>query len=160
MQRSHQTGSLDRMDELADQQTQDAWLGILSAHAKVVRALEADLATDADLPITWLDVMKRLYDHPDRQIRIHELADASLLTRSGLTRLVDRIEQVGYVSREHSTTDRRGVYVVLTQTGIAKMDELWPAFIASIQRHFGQHLDPADTKALIQATSKILNQPT
>lgn len=147
------------MDQLADQQTQDAWHGILLAHAKVVRALEVDLAADADLPITWLDVMKRLYDHPDRQLRIHELSDASLLTRSGLTRLVDRIEDAGYVCREHSATDRRGVYVVITQSGIAKMDALWPAFIASIQRHFGQHLDPSDTKAVIEATSKILNHP-
>ena len=147
------------MEQPADQATQDAWLGLLAVHAKVVRALEADLAADADLPITWLDVMKRLYDNDDRRLRIHELADASLLTRSGLTRLVDRIEQAGFVERLHDTTDRRGVYVVLTEAGIDKIDQLWPAFIISIQRHFGSHLKPTDTTALIKATTKILATP-
>lgn len=147
------------MSEPASQATQDAWLGLLAVHAKVVRALEADLLDDADLPITWLDVMKRLHDQPDHRLRIRELAEASLLTRSGLTRLVDRIEQAGFVERVHDTADRRGVYVVLTKAGADKIDELWPAFIISIQRHFGANLQPSDTTAIIKATTKILSTP-
>ena len=79
----------------ADQQTQDAWKGILFAHSQVVRRLEADLAEYSDLPLTWLDVMNRLNEQPQRRLRVHELAEKSLFTRSGLTRLVDRIEEAG-----------------------------------------------------------------
>ncbi|MFW2383980.1 MAG: MarR family winged helix-turn-helix transcriptional regulator [Acidimicrobiales bacterium] len=143
------------MADHADQETQDAWKGILFTHAKVVRALEADLLASADLALTWLDVMNRLNEHPDRRLRFHELAERSLFTRSGLTRLVDRIEKAGYVEREHSSDDRRGVYVTLTNAGAAKLESLWPEFTASIQSHFGQHLNRGDIKALIAATDKI-----
>jgi DNA-binding MarR family transcriptional regulator len=145
------------MIEPATQQTQDAWKGILFAHAQVVRALEADLAAHSDLPLTWFDIMNRLNEHPDHQLRVHELADASLFTRSGLTRLVDRIEQAGYVCRQHSAHDRRGVYIVLTQAGRDKLQSIWPHFTISVQQHFGQHLTPADTKTIIAATNKILD---
>ena len=145
------------MEDQADKETQDAWKGILFAHARVVQALEADLLASADLPLTWLDVMNRLREHPDRRLRVHELAERSLFTRSGLTRLVDRIENAGYVEREHSRDDRRGVYVTLTDLGAAKLESLWPDFTASIQHHFGQHLDRDDIKAIITATDKIIS---
>jgi DNA-binding MarR family transcriptional regulator len=144
------------MTEPATQQTQDAWKGILFAHAQVVRALEADLAAHSDLQLTWFDIMNRLNEHPDQRLRVHELADASLFTRSGLTRLVDRIEQAGYVCRQHSADDRRGVYIVLTRAGSDKLESIWPHFAISVQEHFGQHLTATDTRALTAATSKIL----
>jgi DNA-binding MarR family transcriptional regulator len=144
------------MTEQADQATQDAWKGILFAHSRVVRALEIDLMDYADLPLNWLDVMNRLNAHPDKRLRIHELADASLFTRSGLTRLIDRIEAAGFVRREHSRTDRRGVYVALTDAGVGKLETLWPDFATSIHEHFGQHLSHEDIEAITVATSKIL----
>ncbi len=128
------------MTEPADQQTQDAWKGILFAHSQVVRRLESDLAQYSDLPLTWLDVMNRLNEEPDRRLRVRELAERSLFTRSGLTRLIDRIEQAGHVRREHSNEDRRGVYVELTESGAATLEALWPDFTTSIQ-----HLDTNDT---------------
>jgi DNA-binding MarR family transcriptional regulator len=145
--------------EQADQATQDAWKGILFVHSQVVRALEADLMAYADLSLTWLDVMNRLKEHPDRRLRIHELADASLFTRSGLTRLIDRIEEADYVRREHSSTDRRGIYVALTAKGVLKLEELWPDFTTSIQQHFGRHLKPSDVSAIKRAANKILRDP-
>ena len=144
------------MTEQADQDTQNAWKGILFAHSQVVRALEADLMAYADLPLNWLDVMNRLNEHPDKRLRIHELADASRFTRSGLTRLIDRIEEAEYVRREHSSTDRRGVYVKLTDKGALKLEELWPDFTTSIQHHFGRHLNRSDINAITRATNKIL----
>ena len=145
------------MPDQADQATQDAWKGILFAHSKVVRALETDLLSYADLPLNWLDVMNRLNEQPDRRLRVHELAERSLFTRSGLTRLVDRIEEAGFVEREHSRHDRRGVYVILTDSGAAKLESLWPDFTASIQHHFGHHLDRDDITAIIAATDKIIS---
>ena len=113
----------------------------------------------SDLPLTWFEIMNRLDEIPDRRLRVHELADASLFTRSGLTRLVDRIEQAGFVSREHSAVDRRGVYICLTQAGSDKLASIWRQFAVRIQQHFGRHLTNQDTRALMTATAKILNPP-
>jgi len=145
------------MSEQASGQTKDAWKAMLFSHAQVVRALEADLSTYSDLPLTWFEVLNRLDEAPGQRRRVHELADASLFTRSGLTRLVDRMEAAGLVLREHSALDRRGVYICLTQAGIDELASIWPQFSVSIQRHFGRHLTTDDTQALIVATTKILN---
>ena len=135
----------------------DAWTGVLFAHARVLRSLEADLLEQHNLPVTWFDVMGRLKQAPGQRLRMHELEEVSVFTRSGLTRLVDRVEEAGFVRRERSAEDRRGVYVAITQTGIDKINEVWPDHVVSIQKHFGQYLDRKDAEALQTATEKILS---
>ena len=144
------------MSKSLEQEMVDTWRGILFAYAKVFRALETDLVQQHDLPANWFDVMGRLNQAPGGRLRIHQLEDALLLTRSGLTRLVDRIEEAGFVRRERSAEDRRGVYVAITQEGIDKLDEIWPDHVNSIQKHFGQYLNRSDAKALQTATTKLL----
>jgi DNA-binding MarR family transcriptional regulator len=139
-----------------DQTTLEAWRGLLFAHARVIRGLEADMLEQHDLPITWFDVLGRLSQSPDGRLRMHELEEASLFTRSGVTRLADRLEAVGLVRRERSPEDRRGVYLVLTAAGREKIAEVWPDHTASIQKHFGQYLDAGDAESLRAATAKIL----
>ena len=134
----------------------EAWGWMLFAHAKVLRALEADLLEQHDLPITWFDVMNRLREAPGQRLRMHELEAASLFTKSGLTRLVDRIEDAGFVRRERSPEDRRGVHVVMTTAGNAKIGAVWEDHVTSIHRHFGQHLDDADAAAIERVARKIL----
>ena len=145
------------MTKPLEQEMVEAWRGILFAHARVLRGLEADLLEQHDLPVTWFDVMGRLRQASGQRLRMHELEERSVFTRSGLTRLVDRIEEAGFVSRERTLEDRRGVYVAITQAGINKLDEVWPDHIVSIQKHFGQYLDRKDTEALQAATKKILS---
>lgn len=135
----------------------DAWRGLLFAHAKVLRALEHDMLEQHDLPIIWFDLLSRLKQAPKQRMRMHELEEASLFTRSGLTRLADRLEDAGLVRRERLAADRRGVYLAITQAGIDKIDEVWPGHVASIQRHFGQYLNRQDAEAVKIAANKILN---
>ena len=135
----------------------DAWRGLLFAHAKVVRALEADMIEQHNLPITWFDLLSRIKQAPGQRLRMHELEEASIFTRSGITGLADRLEQAGFVRRERSAEDRRGVYLAITEAGIDKIDEVWPDHELSIQNHFGQHLDPKGAKALQGVSEKILN---
>ena len=135
----------------------DAWRGLLFAHAKVVRALEADMLEQHDLPLTWFDLLSRIKQAPGQRLRMHQLEEASLFTRSGITGLADRLEQAGFVRRERSTEDRRGVYLAITEAGIDKINEVWPDHELSIHNHFGRHLDPKDAKALQALTEKILN---
>ena len=132
------------------------WGWQLLAYVKVLRALEADLLEQHELPITWFDVMNRLWAAPGQRLRIGELEEASLFTSSGITRLVDRIEAAGFVRRERSAEDRRGVYVVMTQAGNDKLNEVRPDHVASVYQHFGSHLDREDGEAVEIAAKKIL----
>ena len=134
----------------------DAWRGLLFAHARVIRALEDDMAEQHGLALSWFDVLGRLKQAPARRLRMRELEEASVFTRSGMTRLVDRIEAAGLVRRERTPDDRRGVYVAITPSGLDKIDEVWPDHVASIERHFGRHIQGADAKMLRGLTSRIL----
>jgi DNA-binding MarR family transcriptional regulator len=134
----------------------EAWRGVLFAQGKVVRALETDMLKQHGLPLTWFEILSRLNQAPDHRLRMHELEEASVLTRSGLTRLSDRIEAAGFITRERSEEDRRGVHLVITKEGMDKIDEVWPDHVASIQKHFGQFLDNDDLESLDVATQKIL----
>ncbi len=138
----------------------DTWRGFLFANAKVVRALDTDMIEQHDLSMTWFDLLSRIKQAPGQRLRMHQLEEASLFTRSGITGLADRLEKAGFVRRERSAEDRRGVYLAITQAGIDKIDEVWPDHQLSIQKHFGEHLDPEDAKALQAATEKILNPKT
>ena len=134
----------------------DAWRNVLFTHARVIRALERELREEHDLPLTWFDVMNRLDAAPGRRMRMHDLSEAVLFTRSGLTRLVDRIERAGYLRRERSSADRRGVYAALTPEGERKLEGVWPGHTEDIRRHFAQYLDDEDVRALNSALAKVL----
>jgi len=134
-----------------------AWRGLLFAQAKVLGALEADMMEQHNLAMSWFDVLGRLNQAPGKRLRMHELEESVLFTRSGITRLADRIEEAGLIRRERSAEDRRGVYLVITQAGIDKIDEVWPDHVASIEEHFGQYLDGRDIESLRDATRKILD---
>ncbi|MFV1998779.1 MAG: MarR family winged helix-turn-helix transcriptional regulator [Acidimicrobiia bacterium] len=138
-------------------ETLEAWRRLLFAQAKVLSALEADMLEQHDLPMSWFDVLGRLNQAPGKRLRMHELEESVLFTRSGITRLADRIEESGLIRRERSAEDRRGVYLVITEAGIAKIDEVWPDHVASIQKHFGQYLNTQDVESLRNATQKILD---
>ncbi len=135
----------------------DTWRGFLFANAKVVRALDTDMIEQHDLSLTWFDLLSRIKQAPGQRLRMHQLEEASLFTRSGITGLADRLEKAGFVRRERSAEDRRGVYLAITQAGIDKIDEVWPDHELSIQSYFGRHLDPQGTKALQAVTENILD---
>ena len=129
----------------------DAWRGVLFANAKVLRIAERDLVEREGFPMTWLDVLAQLYDAPGNGLRMQELEERSLFTRSGLTRLVDRIEAAGLVRRERVPGDRRGVRVVLTSEGRRRHDEAFVEHFRVIEREFGGRLTLAEQQAVADA---------
>jgi DNA-binding MarR family transcriptional regulator len=129
----------------------DAWRGVLFAGAKVLRVAERDLVEREGFPMTWLDVLAQLYDAPGNGLRMQELEERSLFTRSGLTRLVDRIEAAGLVQREPVPGDRRGVRVVLTPEGRRRHDKAFVEHLRVIEREFGGRLTPAEQRAVAGA---------
>ena len=112
---------------------------------------EPDLIAKAGFPLTWLDVLAQLYDAGEAGLRMQELEQRSLFTRSGLTRLVDRIEAAGLVRREAVPGDRRGVQVVLTGEGRRRHDEAFLAHNQLIEREFGGRLNDEQLRAVAEA---------
>lgn len=97
--------------------------------------MEKELA-DAGTPLGWYDVLLQLAEAPERRLRMAELADRVLLSRSGLTRLVDRLAAEGLVRREPSPSDARGTYTVLTQAGFERLRAAAPVHLAGIDQHW------------------------
>jgi DNA-binding MarR family transcriptional regulator len=90
---------------------------MLRAHAELTRALDAQLAREHNLPLSSYEVLLFLADAPDGRMRMSELAESVLLSRSGLTRLVDRLERDGLLKRERCESDARGLFAEITPEG-------------------------------------------
>jgi DNA-binding MarR family transcriptional regulator len=111
------------------------WRSFLRAHARIVRRLEADLLTEHALALASYDVLVQLVEAPARRLRMTELAERVLLSRSGLTRLVDRLEREGFVTREACEQDARGMYAVLTDAGYRRLRTAAPTHLRGIEEY-------------------------
>ena len=110
-----------------------AWRLFLRSHAIVLRRLENDLIQEHQLPLASYEVLVQLEEASDRRLRMTELADAVLLSRSGLTRLVDRLEREGLVERQACVEDARGLFAVLTDAGLMRLRQASPTHLRGIQ---------------------------
>ena len=133
-----------------------AWRAFLDTHATVIGALERELDEEVGLPIGWYDVLTNLSDAPEGRLRMQQLAESVVLSRSGLTRLVDRMERGGLVTREMCPIDRRGTYAVITPEGGAALQRAAPTHRRGIQQHFLRHMSSEDLRALRRALEKVL----
>jgi DNA-binding MarR family transcriptional regulator len=134
-----------------------AWRAFITAHARVIEIIDRELTAAGRLPLQWYDVLIELAEAPERRLRLHELADRVVLTRSTLTRLVDRLEAEGYLRRERADDDRRGAYAVLTDQGHEALRAAWPLYSAGINRYFGCLLSDAEVDTLTQALNRVLD---
>ena len=136
----------------------DAWRGVLFASSRILQTAEPALIANAGFPLTWLDVLAQLYDAGDDGLRMQELERRSLFTRSGLTRLVDRIEAAGLVRRDAVAGDRRGVRVVLTAEGRRSHDAAFADHNKVIEREFGRRLTDAQLRAVAEALAPFWHE--
>jgi len=102
---------------LLDEEELAAWRGMLRTHAELTRELDAELAREHDMPLSSYEVLLYLNDSNGGRMRMSELADSVLLSRSGLTRLVDRLERQGLLKRERCESDARGLFAEITPAG-------------------------------------------
>lgn len=133
-----------------------AWRTFLKAHATLIDRIDRDLAAAKLPPLSTYDVLIELYEVPEQRLRMHELAERVVLSRSGLTRLVDRLEAEGLLTRDRSGTDRRGAYAVITEQGIAALRRMWPTYARSIVEYFAQWLTREEAQLLEAAFGRIL----
>ena len=125
-----------------------AWLALLAAHARATDRLEAAL-TDAALPgLAWFDVLATIHRADEQRLRHYELASEMVMSRSGLSRLVDRIEAAGLIERQSCPSDRRGQHLALTAAGREMLERAWPVYEAGVSAFFSAHVgDDVDVVA-------------
>lgn len=133
-----------------------AWAGLLRAHSKVTRQLDRELAAESGLSLAQYDVLITLAHAPDRRLRMTELADSVLLSRSGLTRLVDRLERDGLLDRRSCPTDARGTFAVLTSAGLARLRAASVVHLRGVREHVTGRLTRSQQQSLLDATSRLL----
>ena len=134
----------------------EAWALFLRAHASVVRLLEDELENERGLAPTSYEVPLRL-SKAERPWRMHELADSLWLSRSGATRVVEKLESNGLLAREICEGDRRGIQITVTAEGKRLLRAAAPVHLQGIQEHFTQHLTRTEAAHLRSAFTKILD---
>jgi DNA-binding MarR family transcriptional regulator len=151
------TGLLDRLvaAELPEGRGLDAWVTLLQAHATLIRRLESDLERETGLALADFDVLAQLA-RAGGELRMTDLAARALISRSGMTRRVNRLVDEGLVRRADADADRRGVVVALTETGVARLTETAPAHARGISKLFVARLDDQELAILERALGKVI----
>ena len=133
-----------------------AWRGLLRVHSALVKALDAELLADHELPLTSYEVLIQLRSAPRRRRRMAELADGVLLSRSGMTRLVDRLEREGLLERDACVSDGRGTFAVLTDKGEALLSEARRTHLDGVRERFLRHFEPDELRTLAALWDRVL----
>ena len=149
-------GLLDRLvaDALPSASGLEAWASLLRAHATLMRRLDTDLTQATGLALADFDVLAQLAN-AGGELRMTELADRALISRSGMTRRVARLVNEGLVRRANAHGDRRGVVVALTDAGVARLTETVPVHLRGVLELFIAKLDEQELAALKSALDKV-----
>jgi DNA-binding MarR family transcriptional regulator len=133
---------------VTDQPGIGAWRSFLTAHARITRRLDEEIQAAHGLSLAEYDALLQIAHAPGRRVRMNVLAERVILSRSGITRLVDRLEAAGAVERAACSTDARGQEAVLTPVGLERLRSAAPTHLEGIRRYFLDRLDPAELQAL------------
>jgi DNA-binding MarR family transcriptional regulator len=149
-------GLVDRLvkNELPGGRGLEAWTSLLRAHATLMRRLETDLERETGLALADFDVLAQLA-LADGELRMAELANRALISRSGMTRRVARLVDEGLVRRANANSDARGVVVVLTDAGIGRLTETAPVHARGVAKLFVAQLDDEELAVLQSALDKV-----
>lgn len=139
-----------------DEARNHAWKLFLTTHVLVLEAIERDLEQAGLPPLSWYSVLWTLERVPDRRMRLSELAEQVLLSRSNITRLLDRLEAEGLICRERCPNDRRGAFACATEAGLNLRQKMWEVYSKAISKYFGDHLTDDEIKVLSQAFERVL----
>jgi DNA-binding MarR family transcriptional regulator len=135
----------------------DAWRGFLRTHATLVRELDEELTERHNLPLSSYDVLIQLADAPDGMLRMSHLADAVLLSRSGLTRLVTRLASQGLLERVECKNDARGAFAAITDHGRERLAEARATHRAGVRERFLDRLSEREQRQLAKAWGRLLD---
>jgi DNA-binding MarR family transcriptional regulator len=126
----------------------EPWRAFLQAHARVTRRLDEELRAEHDLSLAEYDALLSIAEAPDRRIRMRQLADRVILSKSGVTRLIDRLVLDGLVQRDACLSDARGAEAVLTSAGLDRLRRASRTHLRGIDEHFLAAVDDADLSVI------------
>ena len=138
----------DTSMQLLDSEELGAWRGMLRVHAELTKALDAELTEAHGLPLSSYEVLLFLAGEPEGRMRMSELAESVLLSRSGLTRLVDRLERAGLLERVQCSEDARGYFAQLTPAGREAFNEARRTHLEGVRRLFLSRVSRAGLREL------------
>jgi DNA-binding MarR family transcriptional regulator len=132
----------------------DTWRSVVTSHAAVTDRVQKALAA-ADLPpLSWFELLQAVKASPNGRPRMSELAEWLTLSRGGITKLVDRLQQAGYIERVNCAEDRRGLQAELTPAGEAMLEEMRGVYAAELEHHL-RRLSEAEAELIKGALAKI-----
>jgi DNA-binding MarR family transcriptional regulator len=143
-------------DSLLSELELGAWKGMLEIHSTLVSQLDSELERDHGLPLSSYEVLMNLADSEDGRLRMGELADRLLLSRSGITRLADRLERQGLIMRERCPSDGRGFFARLTPAGREKIAAARPAHLEGVRRLYLSQLSRDEKESLAAIWQRLL----
>ncbi len=126
----------------------EAWRGLLVAHSRLVPAVEADLRAAGQVPLSWYDVLLELNAAPDGRLRMSELGQRAVLSRTRVSRVVDELAAAGLAERQPDEADGRSSFAVLTAGGKDALRRAWPVYRQAIHRHLGARLTAEEYREL------------
>lgn len=151
------TGTLNpAVAEALDERELCAWRGLLRVHAAMVKALDAELEAQHGLQLSTYEVLSYVADADDGRMRMCDLAASVLLSRSGLTRVVDRLAREGLVQRVACNDDARGAYATLTPAGRELLDAARATHLAGVRAFFLERFSESELDALGGAWNRVL----
>ncbi|MGH3441707.1 MAG: MarR family winged helix-turn-helix transcriptional regulator [Nitriliruptorales bacterium] len=139
-----------------DDDEQATWRAFLSAGRLLFDQLDQELQDDAGMPHSYYEVLVVLSEAPDRMLRMTELADALLWSRSRLSHAVNRLEEKGWVERAACPTDQRGAFAVLTDEGFEVLREAAPGHVEGVRTHLFDQLTPDQVRQLHAISDAIV----
>ena len=131
------------------------WEGLERAHTSMTSALERDMVPEAGMPLAWYEVLVHLSRAPGGMMRYQDLAKLAGITNSGASRRLEQMTKAGLIERRSCPTDRRGVFAHVTAKGEAAFKRAHTVFLKSLERNFGDAIDPGDANAISAALSRL-----
>lgn len=131
---------------------------LLETNARLSRSLGLELESSCDLPLPWFDVLLQLRRSPSGLLKMNEIADAIVHSTGGTTRLIDRLEEAGFVERRNCPSDRRAIHVAITDKGNAKLDEALNVHLGYLDHNVATRLSSDERRTLAELLTK-LNRP-
>jgi DNA-binding MarR family transcriptional regulator len=132
------------------------WRAMLLAHSRAVRAIEADLRRAGSIPLTWYDVLLEL-DGADGRLRMQDLGERVVLSRTRVSRLVDGLVADGLVRREPDPADGRATFAVITDAGLGALRSTAPIYLRGIEQHFTRHLRPTERRCIAEGLTRVVD---
>ncbi|HEX5246622.1 MAG TPA: MarR family transcriptional regulator [Gaiellaceae bacterium] len=132
-----------------------AWLRFLRAHAALTRELSGRLETAHGVSLRDYDVLVQLYHAPDHRLRRIDLARTVILSPSGITRLLEGLERAGWVAKHHCDSDQRVTYAVLTDAGLAKVEDCRSTHLADIEELFASRFSAEEREQLAELLGRL-----